>query len=303
MPHWTEQTDRGNLFWLTALSWSVTLLGRGFLRILCVPIACFFVLTASKPRQASRHYLQKVLGRPAGWRDVFRHFYTFALVSGDRLLFLAGKSDRFDLRFSGAEIVQNYAASGQGCLLLVSHMGSFDAMRVPAIEDEEIPVRILIDKEHNPAAIQVLEQLNPILATGMIDAGVAAPQLVLNLKEALDAGDMVGIMADRAARGEALHEVEFLGDVARFPQGPWMLAMVLKAPVILCFALYAGRNRYDIHFKLVSEGNAVPRHERQNHVSMNIQKYVEELQQIARANPYNWFNFYNFWSDESSSNN
>ncbi|MEM8659690.1 MAG: lipid A biosynthesis acyltransferase [Pseudomonadota bacterium] len=297
MAHWSDQRDRGNLFWISVLSWIATHLGRGFLRAICLPIALFFLVTASAPRTASKQYLSKVMDTPPTLWHVFRHFYTFALVSADRVLFLTGKTDRFDLRFSGHEIVRRHAMDRRGCIMLVSHLGSFDAMRMPAFNEIALTVRILIDKSHNPAAMQVIDALNPEMAKAAIDAGVDSTQLVLSVGEACRAGDMVGIMADRAGQEERLQQLDFLGESAGFPSGPWVIALVLKAPVILCFATYAGGNRYDISFRELYDGSAVPRPDRHKMLEENMAKYVTELERMARSYPYNWFNFYDFWLD------
>ncbi len=283
------------------MSWSANRFGRGFLRVLCVPIALFFLLTARDHKVASRVFLSRVLNRKPTLVDMFRHFYTFALVSGDRLLFLAGKSHHFKLEFHGDEIVRRYAQAQQGCLLLVSHVGSFDAMRVPAIEDERFPLHILIDKRHNPAAMQIIETLNPELAEAAIDASRDTTDLVLLLNDALAKGAMIGVMADRAGPGERTLDVCFLGDSAPLPLGPWTLAAVLKVPVILCFAIYQGGNNYKVTFKQVADGSAVPRGQRRAIVQQNIVLYAEQLAHIARAHPYNWFNFYDFWAHDSTS--
>lgn len=301
--HWSEQRERSNPFWLVLMAWLAVHLGRGFLRVLCVPIAGFFLLTATQPRRASREYLARVLDRAPNWRDTFRHFYTFALVSGDRLLFLSGLVDKFQLRFHGEQLLLDYAQQQRGCLLLVSHLGSFDAMRVPGVEDNNIPIRILIDKQHNPAAIQLVEQLNPELAQGMIDAGRPSAELVLALDECLRQGDMVGIMADRAGVDEQLKTLPFLDGEAQFPMGPWLLALVLKVPVVLCFAVYQGQNRYSVHFEQVADGEPVPRRERQQAIATHMARYVDRLEHYTRSAPYNWFNFYNFWTDESTTDN
>lgn len=294
-----ESVERSNLFWLRALSWIATTLGRGVLRLICGPIALFFLVTAAGPRRISRAYLQRVLGRTVGLRDIWRHFYTFALVSGDRLLFLAGKSDCFALSVSGDEIVREYAARNQGCLLLVSHVGSFDAMRVMAA-GEDIKVRIVIDKQHNPAAMQVIEALNPALARASIDAGVGDSELVLSMAQACSSGEMLGVMADRLARDEAALEVEFLGDRAAFPMAPWVLATVLKVPVILCFAVYKGGNRYQVCFTEVYDGSPVARRQRREVLIELTERYAGKLEQVVRANPYNWFNFYDFWRHDTT---
>jgi predicted LPLAT superfamily acyltransferase len=302
MTHWSKQTERTNLFWLSVLSYSATVLGRGFLAALCLPIAFFFLLTATEPRRMSRDYLARVLPQKPRWWHIFKHFYTFARVSSDRLLFLSGRTEKFDLEFHGAELVQEYARQGQGCLLLVSHIGSFDAMRVPAVEEEKIPIRILIDKQHNRAATQILEKLNPTLAEGMIDADMGPSELALSVHDALKKGDMVGIMADRPAPTESVRALEFLNQPANFPTGPWKLAMALKVPVILCFAIYKGGNRYQVQFCKASDGAPTIRAERLHKLEEQMQFYVQKLQYFTRENPYNWFNFYDFWSDASTFN-
>lgn len=298
--HWSEQSERTNRFWLLAMAWSSIHLGRGFLQWLCWPIALFFMLTATEAKRESQRYLARVLNRPPGWWDTFRHFYTFALVSGDRLLFLAGRSDLFELDIHGEQVLKDYAASGQGCMLLVSHIGSFDAMRVHGAEDIAIPVRILIDKQHNQAAMQVIEKLNPTLAQGMIDTGKHSVDLVLQLDESLKAGEMVGIMADRAGVNERVQVFDFMGGKAAFPVGPWKLAAVLKVPVLVCFAVYEGKNRYSIHLEQISRGEPCPRRERERVNTEHMARYVNRLEAVTRESPYNWFNFYNFWLNEST---
>ena len=302
MSHWSEQEERSNLFWLSALGFAAKYLSRGFLRILCVPIALFFLLTAKEARGASQAFLARVLPFKPNWWHTFKHFYTFALVSSDRLLFLSGKSDRFELDIEGEDLVSSVDNQGRGCILLVSHLGSFDAMRVRALEREHFRLRILIDKHHNPAAIEVIEKLNPRLAADMIDASVQTTTLALTLNEALSAGEMIGIMADRAALNDAVIPMDLIDEPANFPTGPWMLSMVLKAPVILCFAMYTGGNRYKIRFHKVCNGESVARADRQKRLKENMQQYAAVLEQYALAHPYNWFNFYDFWEHATSKN-
>jgi predicted LPLAT superfamily acyltransferase len=147
---------------------------------------------------------------------------------------------------------------------------------------------------------QLFERLNPQLAIDVIDAAQRGPQLVLALKRALDSGRMVGVMADRARAGEAKIAVQFMGATALLPIGPWVLAGALGVPVILGFGIHRGGNRYESHFELLTDCVELPRSDRDKAIEGWAQRYAGRLEHYARLAPYNWFNFFDFWADESA---
>ena len=91
-------------------------------------------------------------------------------------------------------------------------------------------------------------------------------------------------------------EVEFLGAAARFPLGPMRVAALLGRPVILMLGLYLGANRYRVVFEEVADFSGIGRQEREAAVRAAVLRYVRRLEEYCRAYPYNWFNFYRFWS-------
>lgn len=298
--HWREQKERSNRFMLTLLAWLALRLGRRFMTLLLHPVVFYFLLTATAARRASRQYLARALGRKPGWLDLWRHFYTFAMVSVDRLFFLSGRCDNYRIQVNGAELFQRYAARKQGCILLVSHIGSFDVMRVPAVKEHDLPIRILMDRHHNARAAELIDTLDPELAAAIIDPNQPAPVLALTLDRAIKNGELIGIMADRAGQGERVMGCEFLGGQADFPVGPWLLGLILKAPVILCFGLYQGGNRYQLNFELLTERLSAPRRQRDTEIAKAMGHYAHRLEHYIRQAPYNWFNFYDFWRDKTT---
>ncbi|MFV2055923.1 MAG: lipid A biosynthesis acyltransferase, partial [Thiohalomonadales bacterium] len=283
--------------------WLALHLGRKFMMLLLYPVAFYFLLTASSARHASRQYLERALGRKPGWLDVWRHFYTFAVVSVDRLFFLSGCYDKYQIQVNGNALFQQYLKRKQGCILLVSHFGSFEVMRVAAVKKYNIPVRILLDRQHSALAAELIDALDPVLAAAIIDPNQSAPELALSLDQAIKNGELIGIMADRAGPDERMLNCEFLGGQANFPVGPWLLALILKAPVILCFGLYQGGNRYQLNFELLTERLSAPRRERDTEILRAMQHYASRLEHHIGMAPYNWFNFYEFWLDETTTNN
>jgi len=72
---------------------------------------------------------------------------------------------------------------------------------------------------------------------------------------------------------------------------------VLQVPVILFFALHRGPRSYDVHFELLAERVGTSRAARADAVACETRRFAERLEAYARRAPYNWFNFYDFWSE------
>jgi predicted LPLAT superfamily acyltransferase len=111
---------------------------------------------------------------------------------------------------------------------------------------------------------------------------------------------MVGIMADRALATDRSVTVNFLGGQARLPVGPWQLAHALQVPIVLGFGVYHGGNRYTAHFELFAESLRLPREQREAALAEFAQRYARRLEHHVRAAPYNWSNFYDYWSHETA---
>jgi predicted LPLAT superfamily acyltransferase len=292
---WKAQPERGSAFWIGLLAWIARHLGRGLARLLLWPITLFFLLTGGAARRASRDYLRRVLGREPGWAERWRHFHSFAACTLDRLLILCGQAGSLRLKVEMPEEVRRAGEQG-GCIMLVSHHGSFEILRRLGEGQPRIPLRILLDRSQGPLITALLERVSPQFAASVIDAGKRGPELVLALRETLDQGTSVGIMADRVHGAEGALPVRLLGGQARLPAGPWVLASVLHVPVIAAFGRYLGGRDYEARFVLLSPGIKATRAERQAAIQLLAQRYAELLEQQLREAPYNWFNFYDYWT-------
>jgi predicted LPLAT superfamily acyltransferase len=139
----------------------------------------------------------------------------------------------------------------------------------------------------------ILAAINPnwipdIVSLGRIDA-------MLNIAERLDKGAYVGVLADRTLGEEPAQAVQFLGERAYVPTGPMRAAAILRCPVFFMVGLYRGGNRYHVAFVRVADFSATSVGSRELAVQAAIQRYVEVLESYCRSDPYNWFNFFDFW--------
>ena len=295
MRDWRSHAERATPFMVRLIVWLATHLRRSFVRVFLYPIVAYFMVTSPAARAASADYLRRVLNRPPRWIDHWRHFFAFAACTLDRIFLLSDRVQGLDVEVDRPEEVRELVARKPGCLLFVAHFGSAESLRLIAVNRRGLPLSILLDRKHGRMLTELLEQLNPQLAASVIDASERGPQLVLRLKDALESGRMVGIMADRALVTDRAVTVDFLGGKARLPVGPWQLAHALQVPVILGFGCYHGGNRYTAHFELFAESIRLPRENRDDAIAALAQRYASRLEHYARREPYNWFNFYDYW--------
>jgi len=70
----------------------------------------------------------------------------------------------------------------------------------------------------------------------------------------------------------------------------------------VCFCMYRGGNRYDLHFETFAEQLKLERGQRAAELQQTIQRFADRVAHYARSAPYNWFNFYDFWRADDSQN-
>ena len=287
---WLERPEAGTVFAYQLIVAIAKLCGRRAARLLLYPITLYFLIRRGPERRASRAYLERVTGQPAiRW---------FASVILDRAFLLSERFKRFDIHVHGLDDLRAAWGQQRGVLVFGSHLGSFDALRVLAQVRPDVKVRVVIDTDQNPALSRFLNALNPELARSIINARREGMTTALAIKEALDEKALVTLLVDRARPGNEVALCDFLGKPAPFPVGPWQLAAALKVPVVLCFGLYRGGNRYDLYFEPFADPLILERTRREEHLREVTARFAARLEHYAHDAPYNWFNFYDFWKTE-----
>ena len=295
---WLASTERASLGAVGVLVWIALHLGRPAARAVLVPAVAYFVLSGARARAASRDYLRRVLGRRPSLRDIYRHFYSFATVAVDRVYFLSDRWSRFDIRVHGEELLLKQIEQHGGCILLGAHLGSFECLRTLG-RRRNLGIKMVMFEQNAPVAATIARAINPAFEQDVISLG--APASMLRVIEQLEAGNSIGMLADRALSDHGLVEVPFLGGAAAFPTAPFRISAVAGKPVILMIGLYRGRNRYDVHFETLVETPACPRARREEIVERWVRLYADRLACYCREAPFNWFNFFAFWGTESDS--
>ena len=208
---WTHTPERSSMFMLRFMTWLSLRLGRTAARGVLLGIAAYFLLFAPASRRASREYLQRVFGRPAHWRELYRHIFTFAATIHDRIFLLNRRFDLFDFEVHGLEALRNLVASGNGLFLMGAHLGSFEVIRALGWKDTDLRIAMVMQEENARKINAMLAAINPEASTDII--GLGRIDSMLRVRDKLKQGAMVGMLADRSIGDDALLPTHLLGGI------------------------------------------------------------------------------------------
>jgi len=292
--HWARARERGSATLIRVMMFLSLALGRRGARVLLCGIAAYYCLFAPRARRASRQYLQRALDRQPTALDVFRHVFAFAATILDRLYLAHDRHELFDITIEDEPLLRSIVARGAGAFLLGAHLGSFEIMSTIGRRQPGLRVAMAM-YEDTATRLRALNASYPVPAPEIIPLGHL--DAMLRIRDCLEAGSFVGMLADRTIGEAPAQRVSFLGRPALFPSGPMRAAAALRRPVFFMAGLYRGANRYHVAFREIADFSTAPRGEREALVQQAIRRYAAELETCCRSDPYNWFNFYDFWHD------
>ena len=306
---WYLKPERGTELGLRFMLWFYQLLGKPLTRLLLYPVVVYFYLTDRTARKHSRIFFERVyrnsgeksaLNQPPSAWDSFKRFYNFGCSLVDSIEIWSGTQWFAKVKWHGLECIERLNEQKKGAVIVSAHLGNVDAMRVVAQSKTSKQIKALMYTDHAQRFNKLLEQLNPDASKDIIPLETIDAMTVLELQSLVEQGDTLGILADRAAVGsqDRTIEVSFFGKPAPFPQGPWILASLLKCRIFLLFCIRTDRSHYEVFIEPFAEQIILPRQQREEKLRHWVGVYAARLEAFCRQYPHHWFNFYNFWADD-----
>jgi predicted LPLAT superfamily acyltransferase len=134
-------------------------------------------------------------------------------------------------------------------------------------------------------------------AIRIIEVSTLGIETATELQDAIANGDWVVISADRipvSTNGRVVH-TNFLNHEAAWPQGPYILASLLRCPVYSLFSI-RNANRYHMVFELFAGQIDLPRKNRTEALQALATRFARSVEAALRIDPLQWYNFYDFWA-------
>jgi len=296
--------------------------GKGFQKLLCVPVM-LFIYPFARPAKAALRTFYGVLGDYKGLKGyrgfkgvngfkglkgvreemkIFRHLLGFAWS-------LADKTDACTLKKNlpkmtvrdddGWRAFDALTRSGKGAFLMSTHLGTAEVL--PALPvalgraDSQPHVHAFQQMGHDAEFTRMfMRHFDHAHLTlhAVEDIGV---ETAVAMQEALGRGELVLMAGDRpsAASGKVLRH-RFLGRDCVWPKGVFVFAKLLEAPVFFMICVRTGWNAYEAHFEQYGSGGSL-------NPDGLLDAYAKFLERETLARPDQWFQFYDFFGQIGSS--
>ncbi len=303
--HWSRIGESGALIGMKFLLLVYKLFGRGGFRVCLFPVMSYYYLFRHTARRASQSYLRRIspllpAERRAGLSS-FRHFLMFGEILLDKLLVWMGRIRREDVVFATPDTIHEINTNPRGGIIVISHLGNFEICNALAQQIPHMRLTILVYTRHAQKFNALMRGVSDGAEVEIMQVNELSPTTVMLFAERIKGGGYVVIAGDRTpVTGQSrVSEVEFLGGIAPFPQGPFILAGLLKCPVYFLFCVKQ-QARYHVHFEKFTERLDFRERKRRPQVlDSAVQAFAERLQHYCLQAPLQWFNFFPFWRDEA----
>jgi predicted LPLAT superfamily acyltransferase len=255
----------------------------------------FYMLFARKGYKATYRYFRSRQGFSVfrSFINTYRNYFIFGQVVLDRFAIFSGRMD-YQVEIENKELVQQWFNSDKGFVLLSSHVGNFEICgyllkqnekRIHALSfgGETAMInenRRKLMERNNVSLIQVKDDLSHVFAIG----------------SALENNEVVSMPADRNLGSTKTVTCDFLRGKADFPLGPFALAVQFDVPILSAFVMKTGLKKYRVLLKPICLDDTFTG-SKQERTRLLATLFVRHLEEVVKAYPLQWFNFYKFWNE------
>ena len=228
---------------------------------------------------------------PRGWLrerwHAYRVFAEFARSVTEAMEQWGPRPRPLSIEVVNDELFQAALAEHRGLVVLTGHFGSWE-VAARTLGGLGRPVSMVTAPEPNPTvrefmhAVRTRHGFKVIYSDRSVFTG-------LPILQALRRDEIVGMQIEPWGPMPGSHEVQFCGRPTRFQLGPFAVARVAKAPIVVVFAVRRGIRRYEIRvverFDPRTPADAVAA----------LDATVAAYERLVREHPAQWLMFEDVW--------
>ena len=234
-------------------------------------------------------YRQLGFGKIKSLLKLYRNYYIFGQTLIDKVAVMANIPVQFTYDFDGENYLREMVALKKGGLLLSAHIGNWEAaghllkrlntkINIVMFDGENAQIKKYLDTVTGEKAFNIIYVKNDL-------------SHIYKISEALSKNEVVCLHGDRFLPGNKTLSCNFLGKEAKFPEGPFLLALKLKVPVAFVYAFKETNSHY--HFY----STELKYFYQSGNITMQdiLKDFVASVETMVKKYPEQWFNYYDFW--------
>ena len=252
----------------------------------------FFLFSWRSSRQIYSLYRHRLgFGRLRSIFKIYRNYYLLGQSIIDKVVVMSGIKNKFTYNFDGEENLREIVSRQKGGVLLSAHIGNWDiAGHLFKRLNTQINI-VMFDGEQE----QIKKYMDSVTGKKSINIIVIKNDLshIYEISGALKNNELVCMHADRFVEGNKTFSANFLGEKARFPMGPFVLAATFKVPVSYVFAVKESNMHYHFFASRIKNYEYL---EKNSAMQEMLVDFTKEMEMKVKRYPEQWFNYYHFWS-------
>jgi predicted LPLAT superfamily acyltransferase/glycosyltransferase involved in cell wall biosynthesis len=278
----------GNLFMEKIISIAGQDAAYFFLFFICP----YFYLFARKAAGAQSEYFKHL--RPednfiARQFNVIKVFFRLGQSLIDNKLVKYRDINYFKVNRNGNE---NLIPNGKGHIIIGVHTGGWllaAKFFTEDLSDEKTKINIVEFSATNGESSN--KQIND---SNINFIGSNDPTAIFKINKALDAGETVIFMTDRVV-SHTTEQLTFLSGQTFFDKNPFKIAYIKDIPISYAFAFKTQKRVYDLFItpRQYYKRSGV---NKELEIKIMMDDFILKLEEKLTKYPYQWFNFFSFWS-------
>jgi len=288
-----EGKSRGSVLGYRIFVWSIRHLGLNFAYFLLIFVSAYFVFVSRRAFRSMFYFFHIRLeqSRFKSIISIFRNYYVLGQGLIDKTAVLSGLKDKFNFILEGKE---HLLEMHDGGILISGHIGNWE-VGGKALDFLDKKINLVIFDAEEQAIKKYMSDILTDQNVHFIKIGEAFSHMY-EIKQALVNKELVAFHGDRFIDGNQTIKIDFLGEPALFPLGPWHMVSYFNVPVSYVFAVKESRKQYRFYATPLKFIPSVKNPMERSELVVNfIKVYVSEFERITRKYPLQWHNYFDFW--------
>ncbi|TYB78578.1 LpxL/LpxP family acyltransferase [Bizionia myxarmorum] len=285
--------SRGTVLGYKIFVFSMKHLGMSAAYFVLYFVAAYFCIFAKDSSKAIYYYFNKRLNYSSfkSYLSIYKSYYVFGQTLLDKIAISSNLSDKFTYEFDGGETITETLNEKKGGILISGHVGNFEISEYffNQLTDRASISLLTTDVEHTA----IKNYLETVRKKSNVKLIIIREDFshIFEVNSALARNEIVCITGDRYTKDTKFLTETLLGETAKFPAGPFMLASRLDVPVLFVYVMKETKKHYHLYAR---------RSQSKHRDAQGILKeFTESVTWMLQLYPLQWFNYFNFWDSKN----